>query len=250
MAERQPFAVQAAKLSVWAPLVCIATNAAARAGSVGRPAPLVIGIVSLVVYVVGLVSGVVALFGVRKHGREGILGRAVLGVTLNSLIIACVVLCIPVLLRSRRSAQEGPARPKVTPFTFTPVPGFVEYPAGKDAGRDVIHSYIKGDPTDDQPDIVLLIEDLGGMIAKDDMSKFAQGREDVRPLREKWKMHEIDVWEIQEDFGEVTTLTYNAQVPVLPRAIQIRLVGLAERQDELQELLKAVLSHVHGSTNW
>jgi hypothetical protein len=44
--------------------------------------------ISFFVMVVGLVLGVIALFGIRKHGRKGILTPAIVGIVLNALLLS------------------------------------------------------------------------------------------------------------------------------------------------------------------
>lgn len=48
--------------------------------------------VALLLIAVGLVSGIVALFGVSKHGRKGILVPAIVGIIISGLLILfCVI---------------------------------------------------------------------------------------------------------------------------------------------------------------
>ena len=48
--------------------------------------------VALLLIAVGLVSGIMALFGVSKHGTKGILVPAIIGITLSGLLIVFCVL--------------------------------------------------------------------------------------------------------------------------------------------------------------
>jgi hypothetical protein len=43
--------------------------------------------VALLLIAVGLVSGIVALFGVSKHGKKGILVPAIVGIVISGLLI-------------------------------------------------------------------------------------------------------------------------------------------------------------------
>jgi hypothetical protein len=82
------FAHQAAKAS-WASAVIIfglaAFGGAAQREFVG--ARVLIELVALFLMVVGLALGVVAWFGIRKHGTRGILAPAVVGIILNGLLL-------------------------------------------------------------------------------------------------------------------------------------------------------------------
>jgi hypothetical protein len=117
-------------------------------------------------------------------------------------------------------------------------------------GEDVTHSFISGDPTDEQPDVVILIEDMGGRIAKEDFAPLMNGRTDVRILDGSWQGHPIQIVEVTEVIEGVTTLTYNAQIPLIPRAIQLRVVGIKETEPRLQETIRQMLLQVKGPTNW
>lgn len=58
--------------------------------------------------VAGLVSGVVALFGIRKHGREGILLKSLIGIL---LIIGCAALLISDIINARTKRTEAEVVP-------------------------------------------------------------------------------------------------------------------------------------------
>ena len=77
------FSHQAAKLSWVCPIIVFllltfGKQAGARA---------IIELVALLLIVVGFVSGVVALFGIRTHGRSGILAPAIAGIIINALLL-------------------------------------------------------------------------------------------------------------------------------------------------------------------
>lgn len=60
------------------------------------------------ILVAGLVSGVVALFGIRKHGREGILLKSLIGIL---LIIGCAALLISDIINARTKRTEAEVVP-------------------------------------------------------------------------------------------------------------------------------------------
>ena len=77
------FSHQAAKLSWVCPIIVFllltfGKQAGARA---------IIELVALLLIVVGFVFGVVALFGIRTHGRSGILAPAIAGIIINALLM-------------------------------------------------------------------------------------------------------------------------------------------------------------------
>jgi hypothetical protein len=50
-------------------------------------ARVIIELVSLLLMVVGFMFGVVALFGIRTHGKSGILAPAIVGIIINGLLL-------------------------------------------------------------------------------------------------------------------------------------------------------------------
>jgi hypothetical protein len=135
-------------------------------------------------------------------------------------------------------------------FTVAVPSAFAEFPAGMQQ-PNILHSFIKGDPTDQIPDIVCLVENLGGTIRKnDDLSGFAAARPNVTILKEEWKGHRIDVFRVQEDLQGTQVVTFNAQVPVLPQAVQVKMIGLMDRENELMQDLHTILAGIDGPTNW
>jgi len=82
-AQPTAFAHQAAKLSWACPIVvCVLV---AFGGQVG--ARVIIELIALLLIVVGLIFGVIALFGISKHGTKGILAPAIVGIIINGLLL-------------------------------------------------------------------------------------------------------------------------------------------------------------------
>lgn len=53
--------------------------------------------------VLGILAGIIALFGIRRHGRTGILWKAVIGL---SIFLLLALLAIPNFLKARQNARE------------------------------------------------------------------------------------------------------------------------------------------------
>jgi hypothetical protein len=79
---------KAAKASwILAILSLIVVAYGSRVGPIGS-----IVFIGLLLIVVGLALGVVALFGIRKHGTKGILASAIVGITFNGLLLFLFVI--------------------------------------------------------------------------------------------------------------------------------------------------------------
>ena len=239
-----PLAKQAALASVVAPGIAAVVNVMAISATLdSRAGKLVIGIAGLSLIVAGLICAVVGLCGIRKHGRKGILGYSIAGLLINGFLIVSAFFAF----QHMRQIREQRMQPC---FTVAPPAAFVEFPAGMQQ-PDMLHSFIKGDPTDQTPDILCFVENLGGTIRKDDdLSDFAASHPNVTILTEHWKGHRIDVFRVQEDLQGAQLVTFNAQIPLLPQAIQVKMIGLMERENELRQDLRAVLAGIDGPSNW
>jgi hypothetical protein len=77
------FPHQAAKLSWVCPIIVFLLLMFSR--QIG--ARVIIELVALLLIVVGLIFGIVALFGISKHGTKGILAPAIVGIILNGLLL-------------------------------------------------------------------------------------------------------------------------------------------------------------------
>lgn len=67
---------------------------------------IITGSLSVLLILLGFVFGIVALFGVRRHGRKGILGRAIVGVCINGVLIALMAISIPGLMKAAERAKQ------------------------------------------------------------------------------------------------------------------------------------------------
>src|SRR5438128_2210939 len=104
---QKSFYHQAATTSAFAPLIAIGLSIASSAGRTGvdpqsrRTVAFIVGIVGTVIMLIGLICGIVALFGIRNHGTKGILGKALFGIIIPLL---CTALLIPSFMAARSRA--------------------------------------------------------------------------------------------------------------------------------------------------
>jgi hypothetical protein len=115
MAENPPFAFQAAKASWMAPLVAIALGIAGNSmlqsgsnlGEEGadtiRTGKIIMALIAFAIVLVGVVFGVIALFGIKKHGGKGILLPSIIGLLLSG---GYLYLVVSTLLLVQRIVQE------------------------------------------------------------------------------------------------------------------------------------------------
>lgn len=97
---------------------------------------------------------------------------------------------------------------------------------------------------------LLSISDLGGTIGREDLSKVVPAKQGVNVIKVKWKTFDIDTFRIEEKGEDQSWVTLNAQVPTVPRAIQIRIFGPASDEPELLGLLNSTLAGLESKTNW
>jgi hypothetical protein len=98
---------QAATASAFAPLIAIGLTIFSSAARTSldsqsqRPVALIGAIVSGILILLGLICGIVALFGIRRHGKKGILAKALCGIIIPLLLSA---LAIPNFMAARAQA--------------------------------------------------------------------------------------------------------------------------------------------------
>ena len=136
-------------------------------------------------------------------------------------------------------------------FTLKLPDGFVPNSDFVGASLSVVHAFVLGDPTDDELDIVLFIEDMRdtigrGRLKPEDLPPGFQGR----LFTTQWNGFDVDAFEVPEQLGEIKTITYNVQIPLKPAAIQLKLFGPADRESELKTLLGQILAGLDGESNW
>lgn len=136
-------------------------------------------------------------------------------------------------------------------FTLKLPPGFAAHQAFIDLTPDLAHAFVYGDPEDDQLDIVLFIRPMKGAIGRTplDPSGLPPGSS-VRLFSTRWGEFEVDAFEVPELIDGVEFITFNVQIPLRRRAIQVSLAGAADRRAELVAILPLVLNGLKGESNW
>jgi hypothetical protein len=130
-------------------------------------------------------------------------------------------------------------------------PGFEPNPALADAAPDILHGAILGDPTDEEPDIILFIEKMDGVMDRErlDPAQMPPGFRG-RLFITQWQGFEVEAFEVPEQVGEVEFVTYNVQIPLVQNAIQVKLFGPGDQRAKLKVMLKGILAGLQGPSNW
>jgi hypothetical protein len=106
---KKPFAVQAAQASLLAPAIAFGIGMVVNVGlGGGQSSPLVgiiTGSVSILLIILGFIFGIIALAGIPRYGKKGILGRGIAGVCINGILIAIMIISIPMYKRMAERAK-------------------------------------------------------------------------------------------------------------------------------------------------
>ncbi len=105
--EKATFFRNAAKYSLFAPLIVFGLGIVLDQGvkpsvdpSTYRMFAIGIGITNLILLLFGFMSGIVALCGIKKYGKEKILWRGIAGLLICGFFLSAALLIIPVILHS------------------------------------------------------------------------------------------------------------------------------------------------------
>jgi len=230
-------------------------------GVAGQPGGvhLVRPVLFVVIVALGLLCAVIGLLGIRKHGTKGILVRSIIGLFANAILLVvggvglATHLNPDLLLQAPVAAVSPPTqmKPIAEVLSVVPPPGFAEVFPQDGSEAAYSHQFIKGDLEDASPKIAYVIEPLGGTIGKDEDLKALMGeRPDLTFLEVTWQGHEIDVVRVEEQRDGYTFVILNAQLPTIPEAVQVKVLGVKEREGEVRKDLKSALAGIKAPTNW
>lgn len=162
-------------------------------------------------------------------------------------------LALLVLLLSTAIVKAQSTAPTVvrdaSGFSFSVPAGFTVMPEVPAKDPMVLYAYKR---TNDAGQLVelLAIEKLKGVIGRESLDASIPAGFKGRLLKAKWEGFDIDVFELPETLSDAKFVTYNAQVPLKPFAIQVKVFGADTRKTELRALLDVTLAGVEGPSNW
>ena len=94
------------------------------------------------------------------------------------------------------------------------------------------------------------LQDLGAPIGREDLSKRTDKPKNVALEKAPWKTFQIDVFRVVETAGTLTNVTFNAQVPLKPHAIQVTMAGPVADEASLRREMQTVVASIDGASNW
>jgi hypothetical protein len=106
LSSNNSFPKQAATFSVYAPFLSFAIGIFLQPLVHGeRAAMIILGLLSTLLILVGLILGIVALAATRRHGRTGIFGKAIAGTIINGLLVLLILASIPGMMKAMERAK-------------------------------------------------------------------------------------------------------------------------------------------------
>jgi hypothetical protein len=242
-----------ARASWIAPLLAAVIGIVTTIGQVGnRSAPNKVQmVVGPLLILAGLIFGITGLFGMRKFGRRGILLPALVGISINLLLI--VLAGLPFLLRPHR-ARLQPALHKASANQLTDdrlkfkldIPeGFTEFPEGKQMQK-ADHVYLKRNGGEV---MVFSVAGLRGILPRKRLQP-AELHGDATITNFTWRGLNVDGTVVREKTPGGSFVTLNAQLPTVPQALQITVGGPEIRRAEVDRVLAELLPTLDAQSSW
>jgi hypothetical protein len=216
------------------------------------------GIVTGSFVLFGIVSGIIALCAVRRYGSKKLLWPALAGIL---LWLSCFAVAVPTFLRVRKLAhakpttllpvKHSPEAQRVEdaemrfafdlPERFEPVPS-----AAKPAKYR--YAFMRKIPND--LGRVLLVQALDGPLPR----LRAKPHEMPASITSThttfhWRGLEVDGFRVSESVNGPKGITFNVQIPLRQRAVQLGFGGPAKAEAELRALAEQVLSTLEGENS-
>ena len=274
------FPKQAAIFSLCAPFISFLISIVVRPQLQGdRIATIVLGSISSLIILAGLVFGIMALVATKRHGREGIFGRAIVGTTINGIIVISWVIFFPWMIKEiekdkavqqREMAglteREANSFVKVFPegrliynerlgYSFEIPRGFSDNSKTK-ANLMFEYSFIRQNP--DGSTTAITIQNLGERIGKEPLrqedAKKMTGQlppeSEVKLVKGRWSGFDIDGFQSRIAMRGGTLSVCAFQVPLAREAIQVNVGGPVKREAESRQIAEMILNSLHGKSNW
>jgi hypothetical protein len=209
---------------------------------------------------IGVLSGIIALTRVPRYGRKGILLPAIVGVSIWALLF---IIALPAFIIAKNHGLFTPpavltavqhipnSKPLNDPdlaFSMDIPPDF-ERMAPSPANATYAHSYIKITPGESNR--VILVKSLNGPLPRHRITAadLPPGHQ-VTITSFSWRGLQLNGYRVLENPDTSPYLTFNIQVPLKAKAVQLSIGGPATAEPEIHETAVHVLNSVAGETNW
>jgi hypothetical protein len=211
----------------------------------------------------GLVAGVIALFGMRQHGPQRIRTPALIGLvgcafflfSLSTQFIRNRQRFRDFALEARASemlpVQTSPGANRITHptlgFSLDVPAGFAEFPSSTLKAWKLFSKT----PEPGMLAEVFGIQALGNMLPRRHLDpNEIQGEFTGTISRISWRGVNVDALRLFETKDQRNYVTYNIQIPLKGEAIQLSLGAPAEREAELKARIEAILASLDGPSDW
>jgi hypothetical protein len=167
---------------------------------------------------------------------------------MRSMKGVCLVFILG-LAAAALGAGEAVSHPQLG-FRLTVPDGFK--PAPERIQGKVLYAYQREAAAGQPVGTFLLVSRLGGVLGREKITpqQIAAANPRVTVIDDKWKGFDVQVFRVPEEADGVQMLTFNAQVPLKPEAVQVTVIGEAAREAELRGVLRSALDGLDGETNW
>jgi hypothetical protein len=161
-----------------------------------------------------------------------------------------VLLCVACTLAAGPLVADETVSDQQLGFRLTVPDGFVPDPE-KIQGK-VVCAFHRPPAADQKVGTFILVSRLSGVLGREkiDPKTVTASNPQVTIVTEKWKEFDIEVFRVPEQAGELQLLTFNAQVPLKPEAVQVAVIGDGTKESDLRSVLRSVLGSLDGPTNW
>jgi hypothetical protein len=214
-------------------------------------------LIGLSIILCGIISGIVALFGLAQYGKRKILWPAIIGICLNFLFVGFGLSSL--LFETIRHVRLGPAshlqsarllKDEHLQFSIDIPEGFQEFPEGKQQPNDVYCFIRRSD--DKKTAFAFTIKRLDRLIGRgldrNQLGPDFKG-EIVHP---SWRGVYIDATVETVTVGESSAILYDIGIPLRPKAIRLMVAGSGPdaSKDQVEKLVNDLLASLEGETNW
>lgn len=258
-----------AKFSWMSVLLSIVVNVALQSGSAGHHTKeealgqaIVVGLIMLA----GVVCGIAALCGIPKYGSKGLVWPALTGLL---LWLGLSAIAVPNFLRAREMALKVRAaqaqRIDLTPAIYSPGTGRLkdtelafsfDIPAGyqpvpaESLPKRYRYAYIHPNPG--EPASVIIVTIMAGT----HLTSQHLGAADIPPGKGatltnfSWRGLVVDGFRVLEKSPQGEFITFNIQIPLKKRTIQVGFGGPIAQEAETRALATQTLASLEGEPNW